>query len=285
MLLPSVERFVLPSLFKMKTKLFQIWITLIALCGVFDCHAQTIIGRPMLPINVVAAPTASLFLWYKANAQSLAHSTGPAVPYVDSQTGLNLLTPQNVSNTNPVYKTNIINSLSALVWDAKIDVNLGQNAITTNVFGSKTIDGITIAMVGYFTANAGFGYNNMVQLQDTSENFTLVLFDDGVRVRGRGWFSGANGIATVTNAAANVWHVITMQWSGSDGITSIKNNTDTITGSAGATGNRTVFYSHLNSYPTNQIAEVLVYTNKISSGDLTQLRTYLLNKYAISGTP
>lgn len=247
---------------------------LFLLCCI-STDAQQIIGRPWLPLSSFT-PDSSVVGWYIADDQPY---TGGQTnfPVIDSSGhSLHLSTSGNSPADSPIYSVNGPASHSVMNFNA-------VNAVYTNLAASAMIDGCTI--VGCVNTLTNFSHPSGITvffLRSTDSKMSIWVKTSGSNVIWRA--TGSTTTALVTNTLGN-YQILSMRWSASDGIPSISDNDTTTVGSAGTTGNLLWNTIQFQGGATNQVAEILFFTNKISDVKLTETRNYLANKYGISIAP
>lgn len=224
-----------------------------------------------------------LHVWYKADAQ-IYSSTNDAVAFpVEDSSGNNhdLIDSDDTPSTPQVrIRTNRVNNLPFIHW---VDGHTEVTTLVTNVLpGVTTVNGWTIGVVGPVTPNdvfTGLAWYSPQGISTTNLNLAYVLTGTNVIY----YFTGKGSSTTVTNGTY-CFPVITAQWSSADSIPSISDGVNTVTGSAGSGGAVSIDASVIQSSWSSQMAELLVYTNKLSASSLANLRNYLQSRWS-AGCP
>lgn len=221
---------------------------------------------------------AGLILWLKADALGLSDND-PVASWTDSSgEGNNAV--QASGSAQPLFKTNVLNSLPVIRFDGSDD----SLAVPGLAYGVFTIFYVYIASVGGIVAehsvNASAN-NGDYHYQPGFAHFACM---------GAGGFSAHN--ISAPSLATGTWRYISRTMDGTDaghlewvnGIASTRS--DIIDSSNPGTGTATADYfiggrAGASLFTTGDIAEIIVYDNVLSDANRQGIQNFLAAKYAL----
>lgn len=239
-------------------------------------------------VRAAASPggvSSSLELWLKSNA-GLDESDGGAIDQWDDQSGNSNNATQSTAGERPIYQddtTNNINTYPVVDFDGSDDNFTVGNLSAIKAGSDYSLFAVGIRedsnenyVVGSTGGTAGedlhFGYRNNTQVTlaqwGNDLNLTVDAYNSGHTTPYMlfGEFDGATG------------HVVRET---KDGDKKEATNSNT-TGLSGSQTNYIGFLGSSNYYYNGRLAEVVAYSNDLSSGDEQRIESYLALKYGLT---
>jgi hypothetical protein len=242
---------------------------------------------PTLP---VAAADPQLTIWYDS-VNSVYNPASPTngtyiTSWGDKSSTAHDANASGNTGVQPRYTTSIQNGKPALYFD-------GQNDLfTVNPFPSiQSLTGVTYILVGKTLSGSTLQTISVMKASGAGDVIDLNL---GVTSGGKWNVGMANGVATSSNTDTN-FHIHTLLYDGTQTgnsnrlIHRIDGVQQTLTFSANVSGttnsNTAYFYLGTDTSNTNDfigyVGEVIVYTKKLTSSELSVIESYLKNKWGI----
>lgn len=242
---------------------------------------RTYSTRPDLGGAFTPTDIAGLQLWLKADSLSLSDND-PISTWTDSSGNGNNAT--GTLTARPLYKTNIINSLPVVRFDGSndnlviTDVNGLDLTGDQSIFVVMSTSDATGAIVSHHNSGAPFtGWTFAVGIITPANNNKLAYWSNGkgswVNDAGTTAANGSPHLASVIRTSGS----ITFYTDGTAGSTN--------TGHSNGSSSANIFLGQtadgLNVL-AGDIAEILVYDSALSGGNLTNVKSYIAAKYALT---
>jgi hypothetical protein len=209
---------------------------------------------------------ASLAAWWDASDESTITDVYGSVSQWDDKSGNGRHASQGTASLQPITGTRTINGLNV------IDFTNGDR-LTTGTFGPITQPLEIWAVVQFDSSTVGY----ITEGLDSSNRFTTGHFSNLWVLNAGNFLDGTTTVATALHAIRALFDTTSSElWV--DGASEI-------TGNAGSNeldglniGGR---YDNAN-WVDGRIAEILLFNDELSAGDVTDLETYLANKWGVS---
>lgn len=227
-------------------------------------------------------PTTSLYLWHRADSglytdsaltTPVASDADPIGGWVD-QSGNSRNWTQGTSGARPTYKTSIVNGQPVVRFDG-----------TDDFFGGPNLSGLTAAEVFVVVkCNADPSSANGLWLlgSDASQN-THFPFSDGTLYDTCMTTARKNtGNPTPSLASFRLYNVVSTssEWTSFiDGTQFYTTGTNTVGGNSATRLGRPL---DTGSYFGGDIAELIIYSAKLSAGDKTDVEAYIASRYGLT---
>lgn len=213
-------------------------------------------------------------LWIRSD--SLALADGAVVSTWRDQSGLGNHVTQGTPSAQPVYHTNIINGLPAVLFDgaaATMQVVSGQSAQPVSVFTVIQPTANTASQISYACVIINELLAGLFIVVRLTTNFW------GTFTTGTGDLSSGNALVSGTPYLLEMTAATTSTFLYQRGV-QVATRAETVlgnNGSAAGLGNQ----PGQNRWYKGYIAEVLIYNTVLSSTDRVNVENYLIGRYAL----
>lgn len=231
----------------------------------------------------IPSDVANLGLWFKADSE--AYSDGDAVGTLTDRSGSARNATQGTASLKPTYRTNRVNAKPSYDFDGVDDWAQTAGAWSTYFPSAYTVFAVFKAHTADY---AGEAYNAGEQFlaEETYNAAGLGVATGGFKSIVRTATGPATYISTVGHAV-NQWHTALMRWSAASATaeTSIDGGVEASVATAGAfygTGLVSVGRTPVTTvekYFDGEVAELFIFSDKKSSGDIALMRDYIQSKY------
>jgi hypothetical protein len=252
-------------------------------------------SAPVIPF----APTdiAGLKAWYDASDTASISLSGSAVTQWNDKSGNGFYQSQSTSARRPQSGVNTLNSKNVITFDGN-DTLVAQTASDWTFMNNST--GCTIFMAAYYDATSV-----QTMIMDTSESTTgnrgITVYRQGSDVLGSfvvlgsggDYVSNYNGTTALPDAAGAYWSIVMDNSNATaanrliykiNGGANQSGNTFSSTASSSAPFQPLRLASYDNTGAQGfqgRMAEIIIYSGVLSSGDISTVNTYLATKWGL----
>lgn len=231
----------------------------------------------------------ALIAWYKADSgvYSDAGTTlalnGLPVQQWNDQSGNGYHIKQSTLSNRPTYLTNTLNSLPVIDFNNSLNQQYLQTTTTPVVLGGTLLSAFFIRKVTGLNGNTNARVLAIsVASDDTSASTAIVDYCPGSSITTPKSFN--NGNKSTGTVSSGTWNQIGTIFDGTNDIMYIANTAQTgvaATPTFASSVDIDVFADHGGTASSGQCAEIIFTNTALSSGDRSNLATYITNKWGV----